>query len=244
MYESGKSRGDLWAFAAIAAVEFGVETNNGVCDDSWDVLNVGGAPPNVDTDNLSMSYTANIQCTEDKGEPNCKVNFPRSFKFQTGRKDCTEFGEESYIGKSIFLHILIYFKNSIIAATKTENHPNPQGNGKMTVDFFKDQFKFNGRETVAIMGAHTFGRISGTGLFPYVWTAMGETLMNNHFYKYAYNKYYYHQNKYSTLKFPFLFLKEFLQVKTDITSIQLNVTKFLMQKVTNQKQCGFLITEE
>ena len=38
MYESGKSRADLWAFAAIVAVEFGVETNNGVCDGSFDQL--------------------------------------------------------------------------------------------------------------------------------------------------------------------------------------------------------------
>ena len=29
---SGKSRADLWALATIAAVEYGVETNNFVCD--------------------------------------------------------------------------------------------------------------------------------------------------------------------------------------------------------------------
>ena len=99
MYESGKSRADLWAFAAIAAVEFGAETNNRICDGSLDVLNVGIAAPNVDTTTLSDGWLAGfIQCSEDKGQPNCKLNFPRSFKFQTGRKDCTEFGEESYIG--------------------------------------------------------------------------------------------------------------------------------------------------
>ena len=99
MYESGKSRADLWAFAAIVAVEFGVETNNGVCNDSLDFLKAGGAPANVDTNTLNEQWLGGyIQCLEDKGQPNCKVNFPRSFKFQTGRKDCTEFGEESYIG--------------------------------------------------------------------------------------------------------------------------------------------------
>ena len=99
MYESGKSRADLWAFAAIVAVEFGVETNNGVCDDSLDFLNAGGAPANVDTNTLNEQWLGGyIQCLEDKGQPDCKVNFPRSIKFQTGRKDCTEFGEESYIG--------------------------------------------------------------------------------------------------------------------------------------------------
>ena len=34
--ESGKSRADLWAFAAITAVEYGIETNNAVCDDTFD----------------------------------------------------------------------------------------------------------------------------------------------------------------------------------------------------------------
>ncbi len=32
---SGKSRADLWAFAAIAAVEHGIETNNEVCDETY-----------------------------------------------------------------------------------------------------------------------------------------------------------------------------------------------------------------
>ena len=31
--QSGKSRADLWALAALVAVEWGVETNNMVCDD-------------------------------------------------------------------------------------------------------------------------------------------------------------------------------------------------------------------
>ena len=33
LMESGKSRADLWALAAIVAVEFGIETNNMKCDD-------------------------------------------------------------------------------------------------------------------------------------------------------------------------------------------------------------------
>ena len=31
--DSGKSRADLWAYATVLAVEYGVETNNRVCDD-------------------------------------------------------------------------------------------------------------------------------------------------------------------------------------------------------------------
>ena len=107
LYESGKSRADLWAFAAIAAVEFGAETNNRICDGSWDVLNYGGGysnKPNVNTSDISVGWlNGYIQCREVKGQPDCNVNFPRSFKFQTGRKDCTEFGDEPYMGKCIFM---------------------------------------------------------------------------------------------------------------------------------------------
>ena len=31
--DSGKSRADLWAYATVLAVEYGVETNNRICDD-------------------------------------------------------------------------------------------------------------------------------------------------------------------------------------------------------------------
>ena len=31
--DSGKSRADLWAYSTVLAVEYGVETNNRVCDD-------------------------------------------------------------------------------------------------------------------------------------------------------------------------------------------------------------------
>ena len=71
-----------------------------------------------------------------------------------------------------------------ILATKHEHHPNQQGNGKMTVDFMKEEFGFTGRETVAIMGAHTFGRFHvDESLYPYVWTAYGVALLNNDYYK-------------------------------------------------------------
>ena len=86
--DSGKSRADLWAFASIVAVEYGVETNNKVCEG-----------------NLNNNPTS-VQCNEDLGEPNCKVNLPKNFKFLTGRKDCTEIGDQPY------------------KSTKEESHPN------------------------------------------------------------------------------------------------------------------------
>ena len=51
---SGKSRADLWAYATILAVEYGVETNNIQCDD----------PTNDDPQ---------PQCHHQQGLPTCKV---------------------------------------------------------------------------------------------------------------------------------------------------------------------------
>merc|ERR1711892_365914 len=67
--ESGKSRADLWALAAIVGVEYGVETNNAVCDDQhYD--KVKG------------------QCNHQQGLPDCRVTLPGSIQFSTGRADC------------------------------------------------------------------------------------------------------------------------------------------------------------
>merc|ERR1712012_1538375 len=67
--ETGKSRADLWALAAIAAVEFGVENNNMACEG-----------PEVYLDGIQP---VNSQCTTSVNSTSCKVVMPRSIKFQT-----------------------------------------------------------------------------------------------------------------------------------------------------------------
>ena len=58
--------------------------------------------------------------------------------------------------------------------SKKEIHPNSAGNGQMTLDFFQQNFGFSGRETVAIMGAHTLGRLHVyISLYRYLWTTRG-----------------------------------------------------------------------
>ena len=54
--QSGKSRADLWAYAAIVAVEYGVEMNNKACDGDR-VYGSGGLK----------------QCHQFRGDQNCKV---------------------------------------------------------------------------------------------------------------------------------------------------------------------------
>ena len=67
--DSGKSRADLWAFAAIVATEYGIETNNMLCDGTF-------------------NSNPEIQCSDRIGTNDCRINLSRSLKFQTGRKDC------------------------------------------------------------------------------------------------------------------------------------------------------------
>jgi len=123
----------------------------------------------------------NLLCWEDSGfsrhsatcphhqfKSNCTVDLnARPFKFFTGRRDCiVENVEEPY------------------KTTKAEVDPNAEGSGRDTIKYFKEQFDMNGREVVAIMGSHTYGRpsadISG---FPYTWTSRGTHLFNNDYYK-------------------------------------------------------------
>ena len=67
------------------------------------------------------------------------MTLPREIEFQYGRSDCVTTDPVPY------------------RTANTETQPNPEGNGDDTLDFFQSQFGFTGRETVAIMGAHTLG---------------------------------------------------------------------------------------
>jgi hypothetical protein len=151
---SGKSRADLWAYAAKVAVEFSIEQNNFQCDNNptnWDGSYVGKT----------------IDCHRSMSEPNCKVVLPREIKFQYGRKDCVSGDlEKPY------------------KAVKEEVHPNPEGNGTDTINFLKSQFDFNGRETVAILGGHTLGKMHPIfSLLKYTWTSRGGHMFNNAYYR-------------------------------------------------------------
>jgi len=153
---SGKSRADLWAYAAKVAVEYTTEENNYNCQSKpsdWSGSWVGTAD----------------DCLRNVGDDDCEVKMPREISFQYGRKDCiSEYPEEYEQYKT----------------DRPERHPNPEGNGDATLDFFKEEFGFSGRETVAIMGAHTLGRMRPQhSLLKYVWTVRAGNSFNNAYYK-------------------------------------------------------------
>ncbi|CAJ1442139.1 unnamed protein product [Effrenium voratum] len=80
LQQSGKSRADLWAFAAIVAVEYSLELNNMVCDN----------PTILQPD----------QCHPREGQPDCSIaRLPRPIIFKTGRTDCLSTGSPYKQGK-------------------------------------------------------------------------------------------------------------------------------------------------
>ena len=106
------------------------------------------------------------------------------FTFKYGRKDCAERckGADGVYG---------------FCSPAAETQPNPQGNGNSVTEFFRNNFKLTSRESIALMGAHTFGhpneRISGFRHYP--WVPQGQDRLNNEFYKGIVDKGYYRKRK-------------------------------------------------
>ena len=145
LMESGKSRADLWALAALVAVEYGIETNDDKCKD----------PASLEG-----------QCHHLQDEPGCSVDLDFSFTFRSGRADCITDATKPYI------------------TTNEEVHPSVMGDGRTTVQYFQNEFNLTSQETVALMGAHSFGRFhKQTSLFRYTWKSRGEDMFNNDYYK-------------------------------------------------------------
>ena len=70
--ERGLSRADLWAFAAIVAVEWGLDRNNAACAGSdWTGPTAGGRCGHLRA-----------------GRPDCETHPHRPVEFLTGRADC------------------------------------------------------------------------------------------------------------------------------------------------------------
>merc|ERR1711923_28725 len=97
-------------------------------------------------------------------DADCRIEWPEPLKFYTGRSDCSsEPGLKPY------------------ETTVEESHPNPQGNGQMTADFFKKDFGLTARESAALLlGAHSFGSFDfEVSQFKYDWTKHQTAFLNN-----------------------------------------------------------------
>jgi len=155
LQQSGKSRADLWAFAVIEAVRFTMEINNKGCEDPEYGMKKG-------FNNCHPRWNTSDQ--------SCIVNLP-TFSFKTGRKDCFEPADANDNASSFRTY-------------KEESHPNPGWNGEKTLQFFQSDFNFTGRETVAILGAHTLGRFHvPISLLRYTWKTRSGMMFNNGYFR-------------------------------------------------------------
>ena len=79
----------------------------------------------------------------------------------------------------------VCFFEIFLTATKKEFHPSPYANGPETLQFFVDQFGFtNERDVVALMGAHTLGKLTqSNAFFKYFWSRGEHSYFNNQYYK-------------------------------------------------------------
>ena len=106
-----------------------------------------------------------------KNETDCEIEWPRIPNFKTGRSDCIA---DRDTGKPWY-------------ASRPEFHPDPHGNGPMTVDFFKEHFELNAQEAIAlVLGAHSFANFhSDISQFRYEWTRKQRGIFNNQMVRHA-----------------------------------------------------------
>lgn len=162
--QSGKSRADLWAFAALVAVDYTVAENNYWCNQA--------------STSAAGSHRRR-QCLQKKvprDATDCQIEISDSFvvdHFRPGRSDCIVEADR----------VLPESEDLPYNANREEIHPSQFANGPDTVAFFHNNFDFSVRETVAIMGVHTIGRfhqkISG---FKYRWST-SDMSFNNQYYR-------------------------------------------------------------
>eukprot|EP00928_Gymnodinium_smaydae_P099442 TRINITY_DN9484_c0_g1_i1.p1 TRINITY_DN9484_c0_g1~~TRINITY_DN9484_c0_g1_i1.p1 ORF type:complete len:728 (-),score=46.92 TRINITY_DN9484_c0_g1_i1:137-2320(-) len=198
--DTGKSRADLYAFAAIAAVNWGFTNNNIACVTGENLYKVMGG----------ISFP-------------CNVTLERPLAFKSGRKDCLKKdrpqewkcddsckGGDSLVRdqgcKGGFYRCKMQKKCMSEAcrgcgkclppwdgshkprpweSVKKQRTPPSWLNGSMLSDFFNINFGFNKQEAVAIMGAHGIGDFHSetSGGFRYMWTQQQDTLLNNLYYR-------------------------------------------------------------
>merc|ERR1712151_795421 len=108
-----------------------------------------------------------VVCLQDNDKlRGCKNKLPRDFVFQTGRRDCKTNLSPAY------------------SAPKRDLTPSGDLAGGQLTAWMKKYFHFTGKETVAIMGAHSVGNFHPevSGYF-YTVTSQAEDALSNQYYR-------------------------------------------------------------
>jgi len=169
---SGKSRADLWAFAALVATDYAMAENNKAC--------------RSESTKCGHLYTA-VNLSH-----GCTIQPRRWLRFRTGRRDCPTSDKPPSVNgraKTMSFEPSTGHRWRPYETTKVEMGPNPSGNASMTRDFFRQVFQFSARHTVAIMGAHSLGQMhGGVALWKYKWQFKQTYFLNNNYYRLLVNK--------------------------------------------------------
>lgn len=153
--DTGKSRADLWQFAANVALERTIERSNFGCrHDYFQRQQV----PLLEGVNMGKGFAYGVW--------KCKIKLNKPFKFKFGRKDCIP----KYFGHP--------YKTE-----KEENHVNPHGNADEVIADVKKHLGMSARDLTALTSIHgmihTFGQGSiGT---KYTWLGSGAYLSNMYY---------------------------------------------------------------
>ena len=106
----------------------------------------------------------------------CEFSLKALNSFKTGRKDCTP----NHPGITTSMTGDEVVKRDFFTK-REEIHPNLHANGVETTKYFKDNFGFTARESIALLeGAHSFGQFHReVSMHKYAWNRMQTRLLNN-----------------------------------------------------------------
>jgi len=108
----------------------------------------------------------------------CRLAPSRPMKFSSGRADCPASTKPDPEDQSKF------YRRRAYETLKAEHAVSAHADGQALQKFFEDVFGMNARETVAIMGAHSFGTFNaGTSMFKYTWKRGTSELLSNEYYR-------------------------------------------------------------
>ena len=149
---SGKSRADLWQFAANVALERTIERSNFGCrHDFFQRQQV----PLLEGVNAGKGFAYGVW--------KCKIKLNKPFKFQFGRKDC-----------------IPTYMDQPYKTEKEENHANPHANADVIVSGLKHHLGMSARDLTALTSIHGMINPFGFGSIgsKYQWLGSSAYLSN------------------------------------------------------------------
>jgi len=167
--ESGKSRADLWQFAANIALEKTINITNSYCH-----------VPKLPNNNNDFASPAEWMLSAIEGEDKCEMRLEKPIPFRSGRIDCTPDEDPE-----------LKWTPYPFEATKKEKHSSAYDTGANIIKNLKEDFNFTARETISLMALHGLsGGRNGEQFSKYKWIGgtFGVGSFSNMYYKYLNGK--------------------------------------------------------